>query len=163
MKSLIIVRHAKSSWENITDDFNRPLNERGKNDAPEMAKRLSREKIKIDTFISSPAKRAKKTALLFIHEFQHSIDDLILIPELYNASVSVFYNVAAGLDPTHNMVAIFAHNPGVTEFANSLTNFKIDDMPTCGIFAIKIHSETWKDFETAHKEYWFFNYPKLKS
>ncbi len=163
MKSLIIVRHAKSSWENITDDFNRPLNERGKNDAPEMAKRLVREKIKIDTFISSPAKRAKKTARLFIHEFQHSEDDLVLIPELYNASVSVFYNVAAGLDQTHNTVAIFAHNPGVTDFANSLTTFKIDDMPTCGIFAIKIHSDSWEDFETAHKEFWFFNYPKLKS
>lgn len=163
MKSLIIVRHAKSSWENITDDFNRPLNERGKNDAPEMAKRLVMEKIKIDIFISSPAKRAKKTARLFMHEFQRSEDDLVLIPELYNASVAVFYNVAAGLDQTHNTVTIFAHNPGVTDFVNSLSTFKIDDMPTCGIFAIKIHSDTWKDFETAHKEFWFFNYPKLKS
>ncbi len=163
MKFLIIIRHAKSSWENITDDFNRPLNERGKNDAPEMAKRLIREKVSIDTFISSPAKRAKKTAQLFIQEFQRSKDEIIFISELYNALTPVFYKITAGLDTAYNTVAIFAHNPGITDFANSLTSFKIDDMPTCGIFAVKIHAETWIDFETAHKEFWFFNYPKFKS
>ncbi len=161
MKSLIIIRHAKSSWEKITDDFNRPLNERGKNDAPIMAKKLIKDNITIDAFISSPAKRAKKTAGLFIREFEGNKNDIILVPELYNASASVFYNVTAGLDNAFNTVAIFAHNPGVTDFANALTAFRIDDMPTCGIFAIKIHTNTWQDFESAQKEFWFFNAPKL--
>lgn len=163
MKSLIIIRHAKSSWETITDDFNRPLNQRGKHDAPEMARKMVSDKIKIDVFISSPAKRAKKTARIFMEEFQRSKEGLILVPELYNAPSTVFYNVALGLDPNCNTAAIFAHNPGITEFANSLTDFRIDDMPTCGIFAVKIHSDNWKDFETANKEFWFFNYPKLQS
>ena len=164
MKSLLIIRHAKSSWDITTvDDFDRPLNDRGKNDAPEMAKRLIKEKIKIDAFVSSPAKRAKKTAQLFAREFQRSKDDIIYIPELYNVSTSVLYHVIASLDNNYGTVAIFSHNPAVTEFANSLTNHRIDDMPTCGIFATKIHSNNWEDFETAQKEFWFFNYPKSKS
>lgn len=164
MKSLIIIRHAKSSWDITTvDDFDRPLNDRGKNDAPEMAKRLLKEKIKIDAFISSPAKRAKKTAQLFIDEFQRSKDDIIYIPELYNVSSAVLYKVAESIEDKYSSAAIFSHNPGVTDFANSLTTFKIDDMPTCGIFAIKVHSDKWKDFQNAQKEFWFFNYPKLKN
>ena len=64
-KTLLLIRHAKSSWDNFAlTDFDRPLNDRGKNDAPEMAKRLIDKKINIDAFISSPAKRAKKTAKL---------------------------------------------------------------------------------------------------
>jgi phosphohistidine phosphatase len=164
MKTLLIIRHAKSSWElTAVSDFDRPLNDRGKHDAPEMAKRLLKEKISIDAFISSPAKRAKKTAQLFIQEFHRSKDEIIYIPELYNASISVFYEVATNLDDAYNSAAIFSHNPGVTEFVNSLTTYKIDDMPTCGIFAVKIHCDTWHDFEKASKEFWFFNFPKMKS
>ena len=120
------------------------------------------EKVEIDAFISSPAKRAKKTAQLFVHEFLGDKEKIILIPDLYNAPRSVFQNIIPGLDKSYHSVAIFAHNPGVTDFANSLTDFRIADMPTCGVFAIKIHSDTWEDFETAEKEFWFFNYPKLK-
>ena len=156
MKALILIRHAKSSWETITDDFNRPLNERGKYDAPEMARRLLNEKIVIDSFISSPAKRAKKTARLFMDEFQVSKEEVILIPELYNAAASVFLNVISNLDKSNNTVAIFAHNPGISDFANSITTFKIDDMPTCGVFAIKINTDNWEDFETAEKEFFFY-------
>lgn len=164
MKSLLLVRHAKSSWDITTvNDFERPLNERGKSDAPDMAKRLLKEKVKIDAFVSSPAKRAKKTAQLFIHEFQRSKDDIIYVPELYEASVAILYKVTANLHDSFDSVAIFSHNPGVTEFANSLTTVRIDDMPTCGIFAVKIHANRWEDFEEANKEFWFFNYPKLKS
>jgi phosphohistidine phosphatase len=164
MKSLIIIRHAKSSWDFTTvEDFDRPLNDRGKHDAPAMAKRLVKEKVAIDTFISSPAKRAKKTAQLFLHEFQKNKDDIIYIPELYNAPVAVFFKTAASLQESMNSVAIFAHNPGVTDFVNSLTSFRIDDMPTCGVFAVKIHADTWEDFENAEKEFWFFKYPRLKA
>jgi len=60
-------------------------------------------------------------------------------------------------------VAIFAHNPGITDFVNSLTSFKTGEMPTCGVFAIKINSDSWEDFETANKDFWFFKYPKLKN
>jgi len=164
MKSLLIIRHAKSSWDITSmEDFDRPLSDRGKKDAPEMAKRLIKEKIKIHAFISSPAKRAKKTAQLFVHEFQRNKEDIIFIPELYNVSAPVTYQVTSNLHNDYETVAIFSHNPGVTDFVNSLTSHRIVDMPTCGIFAVKIHTNAWEDFEHAVKDFWFFNYPKLNN
>ncbi|HZG24429.1 MAG TPA: histidine phosphatase family protein [Chitinophagaceae bacterium] len=164
MKYLLIVRHAKSSWDNINlDDFDRPLNDRGKRDAPEMAKRLAKEKVVIESFLSSPAKRAKKTAQVFVHELGGHKDDIIYIDELYNAPAAVFYKVTRSIDPQVNSVAIFAHNPGVTDFVNGLTSVQIDNMPTCGVFAVKIHSDHWEDIESAPREFWFFNYPKMQT
>ena len=77
---------------------------------------------------------------MFVDKFQRSKDEIIFVPEFYNAPVNVFYKTVAALDESLNSIAIFAHNPGVTDFANSLTSFRIDDMPTCGMFGIKIHS-----------------------
>lgn len=163
MKSLLIIRHAKSSWEfTALNDFERPLNDRGKEDAPEMAARLLKKNIKVNVFISSPAKRAKKTAQLFAVEFKHKKEEIIYIDSLYNASVDVFYKTIANLDDALNNVALFSHNSGITEFVNTLTEIRIDNVPTCGIFGVKVHSGTWRDFTTAKKEFWFFDYPKLK-
>ncbi|HEX6430758.1 MAG TPA: histidine phosphatase family protein [Niastella sp.] len=163
MKSIIIIRHAKSSWDQLgVDDFDRPLNERGKEDAPKMAKRLAERNINIDAFISSSAKRARKTASIFIKEFNGQKDDVILVPELYLAGPEAFYNAIAQAPPTASIIAIFAHNPGITEFANELTDVRIDDMPTCAIFAVKADIEDWSAFKDAEKQYWFFDYPKAK-
>lgn len=162
MKSLFIIRHAKSSWEFTSlNDLERPLNDRGKEDAPEMAARLSK-RIQVDAFISSPAKRAKKTAQLFAAEFRYKKEDIIYIDSLYNAPVDVFYKTVTNLDDVLSNVAIFAHNPGITDFVNTLTEIRIDNVPTCGIFGIKVYSGIWQDFATAKKEFWFFDYPKLK-
>lgn len=162
MKTLILIRHAKSSWDNeALNDFERPLNERGKNDAPKMAKRLTGKKIKIDAFISSPAKRAKKTAELFMKEFGVKEKQLILIPELYHASVEAFYKTLLNVSNTLNNIAVFSHNPGITSFANSLTtSVRLDNMPTCSAFAIKININSWVNFKDAKKDFWFFDYPK---
>ncbi|HMO62439.1 MAG TPA: histidine phosphatase family protein [Ferruginibacter sp.] len=161
-KILLIVRHAKSSWDLTTlNDFDRPLNERGKKDAPAMAQRLLQQKITIDAFVSSPAKRAKKTAALFCREYAVNEQDIILITKLYHAPAEVFYEVASTLDDAFNTVAIFSHNPGITEFVNQLVEeVYLDNMPTCSVFAVKIHSHTWADFRNAKKELLFFDYPK---
>ena len=162
IKTLLLVRHAKSSWDNIAvSDFDRTLNDRGKKDAPVMAKRLANKNIPIDSIISSPAKRAKKTAACFAEEYGIDEKEIIYRPELYAAPPMVFYNVVRQIDNSLNHVAIFSHNPGITEFANSLTGFRIDDMPTCSIFGIKIAINDWNDFREAKKEFWFFDYPKL--
>ncbi len=80
MKTLLLVRHAKSSWNDLTlSDFDRPLNDRGKDDAPQMAKRIKDKKIKIDLFISSPAKRAKKTANIFMEIFDENKKKYLLL------------------------------------------------------------------------------------
>lgn len=162
MKTLIIVRHAKSSWANIGEkDFDRPLNERGKKDAPEMAERLMQANNKIDAFVSSTAKRARKTAKAFMDVFGLNKDEMILTDDLYNAPASEFYNSISHLNDVYNTVAIFAHNPGITNFVNTLcANVKIDEMPTCGVFAVKIRVTQWKDFNEGEKEFLFFKYPK---
>jgi len=162
MKSLIIVRHAKSSWEISTpNDFDRPLNERGKKDAPAAAKRLIKKGISIDAFISSPAKRAKKTAKHFIKEYKVDKDKIILVPELYEAHSDTFYDVIEDIDDSFNSVALFSHNPGVTDFVNTLTDVKIDNMPTSGVFGVQCNITKWSDFRSAPKSFWFFDYPKL--
>jgi phosphohistidine phosphatase len=161
MKTLLLVRHAKSSWDAPgLSDFDRPLNERGKKDAPEMAKRLKDKNINIDLFVSSPAKRAKKTAKYFAEAFDIKKDGIQFVDNLYLASSSAFRETIIDLNDKKNVVAIFSHNPGITEFANALTNVRIDDMPTCGVFALHIDTDSWSDFENAEKKFLFFDYPK---
>ena len=162
MKSLYIIRHAKSSWGDFTQpDFERPLNERGKKDAPVMAGRLLDAGIKIDRFISSPAKRAHKTCKLFVEAYKREEDDIKLVAELYHASSPIFYEVVSSIPDKYNSAAIFSHNPGITDFVNSFDlNVNIDNMPTCSIFGLRISADSWKDFAGSKKEYLFFQYPK---
>lgn len=164
MKTIILIRHAKSSWAIIGQpDEERTLNERGKKDAPEMAKRLKEKNISIDLFLSSPAKRAKKTARYFAEEFGVKKDDIKLVEDLYLASPAAFLKTITNLNNKHETVALFAHNPGITEFASSLTQVQIDNMPTCGIFAVSAAIQKWTEFETAEKNFLFFDYPKNTS
>lgn len=161
MKQLILVRHAKSDWNSAAaSDFDRPLNERGKRDAPVMAKRLKERKIPVDMFVASPAKRAAKTAKVFAEVFGRDKDEIIFRKELYMAHPQVFFEVVAQTDDKHSTIALFSHNNGLTEFANLLTDARIDNIPTCGIFAVKADCNSWKDFTDAKKEFLFFDYPK---
>jgi len=160
-KTLLLVRHAKSDWGDASlSDFDRPLNGRGKSDAPVMAHRLLDKNIFIDAFISSPAKRALRTASVFAKEYKRDKDEIIFRDELYGAPENVFYDVIVTADNKFKSIAIFSHNPGLTDFANLLTDTRIDNIPTCGIFAIKADCDKWKNFKEADKKFWFFDYPK---
>ena len=162
MKELLVIRHAKSSWANIgQSDFDRPLNERGIKDAPEMARRLIAREISIDSFIASTAKRAFSTATYFAEAYNKKATDISKKQELYHASSITYYEVLETVKATINTIAIFAHNPGITNFVNSLETTKIDNMPTCAVFAIKLHTTDWSKIRTCKKEFWFFDYPKL--
>lgn len=162
MKTLYLVRHAKSSWENTAvTDFERKLNERGLRDAPEMGKRLFKRVHQIDAFVSSPAKRAKKTCKLFCKEFRFDEDKIILVDDLYLAAKETFISIVSWLDDSYKSAALFSHNPGITDYANSLcSSVVIDNMPTASIFAVKANVKHWKEFEPAEKEFLFFDYPK---
>jgi len=161
MKTLILVRHAKSSWDEPgLSDFDRPLNERGKKDAPEMAERLKEKGLELDVFVSSPAKRAKRTARFFAEAFDVDKDQIVLIDELYLATREAFINAVKNIDDKHHTAALFSHNPGITEFASSLTNVRIDDMPTCAMFALQLDADSWKKLEEGEKKFLFFDYPK---
>jgi len=161
LKQILLVRHAKSSWDDPSlSDFDRPLNDRGENDAPIMAKKMKERKIKLDALITSPAKRAKQTCKYFAKELDIRKKKIVEVEELYEAGPDNFYNVIENLKNKWDRVAIFSHNPGVSSFANFLTDTHIDDMPTCAVFAIKADLKKWKDFREAKKEFWFFDYPK---
>ncbi len=162
MKTLYLIRHAKSSWGDFgLPDIERPLNDRGKTDAPAMAKRLLDKNINLDAFVSSSAKRAKKTCALFCTEYQVKESEIIIVEKLYAASVSTFFEVIKELDNKFKQVALFSHNPGITDFVNLLCeNVHIDNMPTCGIFAVEAAIEKWIDFKDAEKKFLFFDYPK---
>lgn len=164
MKTLILIRHAKSSWDDPSlADFDRPLNDRGKKDASGMAKRLAEKKIEPNALVTSPAKRAKQTSRHFAKELDLKKKNIIPEPKLYEAGEENFYEVVENLKNRWDRVAIVSHNPGIASFANSLTKTKIDDMPTCSIFAIKVDVKKWADFRTAKKEFWFFDYPKIEA
>jgi phosphohistidine phosphatase len=162
LKTLLLIRHAKSSWDDAgLSDYERPLNDRGKKDAPLMADRLHERGMKIDAFVTSPAKRAKKTAEQFAKQYKKEPGDLILKTELYMAGQETFYNVIEKLDDQFDCVAIFSHNPGITDFANSLVeDARIDNIPTCGIFAVSIEAKKWSKLREAKKNFLFFDYPK---
>ncbi len=161
MKILLLVRHAKSAWDDPSlSDFERTLTDRGKSDAKMMAKRLEEKSIKIDSFVSSSAKRAKKTARIFMKEFEKNSKELQLLPSLYEASVKDFYEAVESLDDDNKTVALFSHNPGITEFVNSLDCNPVYDMPTCAMYAVEVKTKHWKDFREADKKFLFFDYPK---
>ena len=161
MKTVLLIRHAKSSWEDLyLADFDRPLNDRGKADAPAMAKRLLDKKIQIDSFISSPAKRAKKTAEIFAEYFDTKKSEIILVPSLYEAGETNFYDAIANAPKKSDSIAVFSHNPGITDFANKLTATRIDNMPTCSVFAVHVNIKDWSAFKEATKDFYFFDFPK---
>lgn len=161
MKTVLLIRHAKSSWGDLSlPDFERPLNDRGKADAPKMAKRLQKKNIPIDTFISSPARRARKTAEVFAVQYGLKKSDIVFREELYHAQPATFFETIASAPPGSDSIAIFSHNPGITEFANSLTDNRVDNMPTCSIFAVRAEVDDWSDFKNARKVLYFFDFPK---
>src|SRR6476620_8457076 len=107
MKTLILVRHAKSSWDKPgMSDLERPLNERGKKDAPEMSKRLKERNVLPDLLLSSTAKRAKKTARLFADELGLDKDIIKENESLYMATPEAFNETLGALDDRHRVVAL---------------------------------------------------------
>lgn len=161
MKTLILVRHAKSDWSHEgLSDIERPLNERGRSDAPEMAKRLRKKGLKIDLFLSSPAKRAFRTARFFAEEFDVKKDDIQVEKQLYGAMPHQFEEVIATLKNKTETVVVFSHNPGITDFANSLCEVRTDNMPTCSMFAVQANADSWEAFIKVEKNFLFYDYPK---
>ena len=115
MKTLLIIRHAKSSWDNINaPDIDRPLNDRGKKDAPAMAKRVIKAGVHVDRLISSPARRARHTAELFAREFKVKETDIVSVTELYHAHPPSFNKSSPAWMIGDQTVALFSHNPGIT-------------------------------------------------
>jgi phosphohistidine phosphatase len=161
-KQLFLIRHAKSSWSNpMQSDFDRPLNERGEQDAPMMGKRLKDLNIKPDLIIASSSRRTRQTAKRIAKVFDIEKENIELQEKLYHCEAEMFGKVIAGVDNKINALFIIAHNPGITSFVNSLSDlFKIDNMPTCGIVGARFDGDDWSEFSLSKKEIFLFDYPK---
>ena len=161
MKTLILIRHAKSSWANIgQSDFDRPLNERGQKDAPEMARRLVEKKLRVEQIVHSGSVRTTETMNLFRKVLGLDKKFCISIQELYHASVFQLEETVSVLDDRYDTIALIGHNPGITEFVNTLTNLRTDNMPTCAMFAVRVDTQSWRTFQQAEKTFLFYDYPK---
>jgi len=159
MKQLILVRHAKSDWPEETNDFDRPLADKGLQDALKMSKFLKNNSIGIDYLVSSPALRALNTCKIFnqTYNLQFATDD-----KLYNPSENNFQSVIYSLNDDLNSVAFFSHNNGISNFANSISE-NIFHFPTCGVAGFAIDCTSWSEFDGARKKLLFFYEPgKIK-
>lgn len=161
MKRLFIVRHAKSSWDSPhLSDFDRPLNNRGKRDLPDMANRFSKTNYQVDFIISSPAERAWTTAKGFA-ETLHIADEKFMDDErLYHASTSTMKEIISIVDNVHETIMIFGHNPGLTSLISSLSDFNLYNLPTCAICGIEFTIDSWKELLTATGEKIYYDFPK---
>lgn len=144
MLILTLVRHAKSSWDYPElSDFERPLNKRGRRDAPALAARLRKAGVKPDQMMSSPATRAITTARLFASELNMAFDDIQLNPHIYEASAWTLLHMVRGFPDLDDDVMLFGHNPGISQFARDLADCPFDEMPTCAAVRIGLDAKAW--------------------
>lgn len=144
MKTLTIFRHAKSSWdEQGLADFDRPLSQRGRTDAPVMAERLQEARIRPSLILSSPAMRAWKSARMVAKQISYPVEFLQREPGLYLADVQKLLDIIAAQDEGFNNIMIIGHNPGLTELANLLVPGVTRNIPTAGFVALRIDSSDW--------------------
>jgi phosphohistidine phosphatase len=160
MKTLYLVRHAKSSWKDTSiNDTDRPLNKRGKKDAPFMAKLLAKTNEKPERFISSPAVRAYTTAMIIAEGLNPGIE-VIKEPLLYLADKNTMLSVIRKIENTFCSLMLFAHNPGITTLSNYLSGSDLVNIPTCGIVKLKFKYDNWSELEKDSCEPGWFEYPK---
>lgn len=155
MKKLILVRHAKSDWPEETDDFNRPLADKGLEEAMRMSRFIKDNHVAIDYFVSSPAVRALNTCKIFNQTYHLN---MTTSDKLYNPLESNFESVIYNLDDCHASVAFFSHNNGISNFANSMSE-DIFHFPTCGVAGFEIDCNSWSEFDGARKKLLFFYEP----
>ena len=161
MKRLIVIRHAKSSWKDPgLRDFDRPLNKRGKADAPEMGRRLARRSLVPDRLLASPAKRAIRTAEIIAGAVGFPAGRITRVDRLYGAGVADLVGVLQGLDDAEETVYLVGHNPGLTDLVNFVCGAFLDNLPTCGVFCADFEISSWKEIRRHQGKCLFTDFPK---
>jgi phosphohistidine phosphatase len=162
MKTIILVRHAQSSWSNpVLDDFERPLNKRGKKDALFMGQQLKEKQIVPDIVLSSSAKRARETAIAISKAIDYPKKKIILDDNMYHSDAMYLLELARNQDDENEMIMLFGHNPGFSNFADILLKQNpVYNIPTTGIYCIRFDVDKWKQVQKGNGEAVFFDYPK---
>jgi len=160
MKRLTLLRHAKSSWgQPGLADQDRPLNQRGKHDAPVMGRRLVAHGLRPSLIVTSPAKRARQTAKLLAREIGYPIEFLQTEKSLYLADPASILTIIEAQEDTFSDMVICAHNPGITALANQLSGLTIDNVPTCGVVILEVDTNSWSDLAVSPRKCVAFDYP----
>lgn len=160
-KQLYLIRHAKSSWKNPNlPDFERPLNKRGERDAPLMGERLYKQKIKPDLILSSPAKRAVRTAQIIADKISYPLDNIVKDERIYEAGTTRLFEIIKEIDHQIQLLFLVGHNPGLTLLAKALTHFSYENIPTCGVVGISFETNGWSEITCGTGMIKFFEIPK---
>ncbi|MFN3781276.1 MAG: SixA phosphatase family protein [Candidatus Kapaibacteriota bacterium] len=161
MKTLVLIRHSKSDWSdpNLTD-IERPLNKRGKRDAPFMASLIKEKGVLPDLILTSPAERALQTVKYFVEEFKFDKSKILIREEIYSLGSLAIRKIISQMDDSHNVIFLFGHNPDLSILANQLLDVYIDNIPTTGTVCIDFDFESWKEILHNKGKLRFFEYPK---
>ncbi len=162
MKKLYLIRHAKSSWNDLNlDDFDRPLNKRGKHDAKLMGERLKSKKIKPDLIIASPAKRASITANVIAKKIDYELEKIDYQETIYEASLYNLLSILKSIDNKNDVVFLIGHNPSLNSLLNYLVeSHDIENIVTTGMVEIKLDVERWGEIDEDSGEIVLFEFPK---
>jgi phosphohistidine phosphatase len=164
MKQLILLRHAKSSWKNPSlTDFARPLNKRGRQNAPLMGRRLAARNCQPQRMLCSPAKRAAKTARLVAAELGYDKRRIDYEPRIYEADAVTLLELVRSLDEAFSDVVLVGHNPGLTDLANLLADAGIDNIVTSGAVGILFPVNTWQEIDIRSGTLQFYDSPKMNA
>lgn len=161
MKQVYLLRHAKSSWKDAElSDIDRPLNKRGKADAPAMGMHLHKKHVKPQLIITSPAKRAFKTAALMAPELGYAEKNIHIDMSLYGANAQQIHKLLVSLEPGLDKVMLIGHNPAFTLAVSYFTGENIDNLPTCGLVRIDFSNKRWDLIKAGKGKLKLFEYPK---
>lgn len=160
MKKLVLIRHAKSSWDTpFLTDHARPLSKRGNQNAPEMGRRLKEKGIKPDLIISSDAVRTQETAVFIAAALGYPFSNIRFTSQLYHASAPEILKSIRQVGSQVEVLLVIGHNPGFNDLM-WLMNGTLDNLPTTGVFAVQSNISYWKDFDPKKTVRWFEDYPK---
>jgi len=161
MKTLCLIRHAKSSWnDEYVEDFERVLNSRGLSDAPEMGRRLMQRGYQPDLIVSSSAFRAMSTARRIARELAYDPQQIVADSRIYEASLSRLFEIVQSMPDEVNALALVGHNPGLHYLAQHLTGAAPDEFPTCAVFAIRFDLASWSAITPLCGKLLFYDFPK---
>lgn len=161
MKTLYLVRHAKSSWDDASlADFDRPLNKRGKKAAPFMAGMMLQKSIRPDLVISSPAHRALITAEIFCHTLGYPKEKIEERPEIYEGGINHMLRLVQEIPDSCSTVILFGHNPTLTSFANFISGEHLGNIVTCGVARIDMKSNSWQETRLDSGKLMWYESPK---
>ncbi len=163
MKTLTLVRHAKSDWgHDGLLDIDRPLNQRGYTDAYVMSNWFASTEKKEFLMVSSPAVRAISTAFIFARALKIDANLVKVTPHIYESTSSVLKTLISEFPNTNNSVLLFGHNPGITNLCNELNgDLFFDNVPTCGVIQLQFTVNTWQEVPNANGKIAFHKFPKL--